>query len=72
MARLRKRNRIEEAEIGLDYLQRIHDKHEAWIGQLDGPLVILDANRNILDDAQARGDAIQQVAEAITRVLHVS
>lgn len=29
--RLLKRNRSEEAGVSLDYLKRVHDKHEAWL-----------------------------------------
>ncbi|MBA3752356.1 deoxynucleoside kinase [Candidatus Dependentiae bacterium] len=34
--RLLKRNRFEEAGVSLDYLQRVHDKHESWLIKKEG------------------------------------
>ncbi len=39
--RLQKRNRHEEATVSLDYIARIHDKHEKWLIEKEGvPLVL--------------------------------
>lgn len=39
--RLRKRNRSEEAGVPLDYLNRLHEKHEKWLVQKDDVTPIL-------------------------------
>ena len=36
---MQKRGRLEEGQVGLDYLQKIHTLHEEWLGNgfiLDG------------------------------------
>lgn len=32
LKRLQKRQRSEEGGVSLDYLQNLHEKHEAWLG----------------------------------------
>jgi len=58
--RLRKRNRHEESAVPLDYLKRLHEKHEDWlikrtdiVGYLtDVPVVTLPCNRDFEDNKE--------------------
>ena len=38
--RIKKRNRMEESSVNLEYLQSIHNQHEAWLGNIDESLII--------------------------------
>jgi len=50
--RLQKRNRSEEAVVPIEYLQKLHDKHEQWLIEKTGvapylkdtPVLVLDCN----------------------------
>jgi len=58
-ARLQKRCREEESAVTLDYLQALHQKHEAWLidkeqiedALRDIPVLILDVNQEFVQDA---------------------
>lgn len=58
--RLRKRNRHEEAAVPLDYLKRLHEKHEDWLIQRaevadylkDTPVLTLPCNHDFESDEQ--------------------
>ena len=39
-ARTQKRQRPEEASVALEYLQQIHEQHERWLMQNDGPCAL--------------------------------
>jgi len=41
--RIKKRNRMEESNVSLEYLQSIHNQHEEWLGNIDESRII-DAN----------------------------
>lgn len=49
MKRIVKRSRLEESNISLDYLKKIHEKHENWINNMNTPKLILDFSGNIND-----------------------
>lgn len=50
--RLKKRNRHEEAQVSLEYISRLHDKHEGWLIKKEGvtpmikevPVLVLDCD----------------------------
>lgn len=46
--RIKKRNRIEESSVNLEYLQSIHNQHELWLGNIDESLII---NANLPPEA---------------------
>ena len=58
--RLHKRNRTEESAVPLDYLKRLHDKHEEWLVQhndisdhiSDVPVLVLHCDNDFEDNAQ--------------------
>jgi len=58
MQRLKKRNRFEESEISLDYLESLHKKHEDWLVYqkdilkhlIDIPVLTLECNNDFKDD----------------------
>lgn len=47
VAQIQKRGREYEENIRLDYLKKLNDYYESWIGKYkEGPLMIVDANKN--------------------------
>ncbi len=72
--RLSQRNRIEEKLISLDYLQLIHDKHEAWLIHKqnvfsfvrDVPVLVLDCNKDFESDVALQQIHAQRVAEFVS------
>jgi len=72
MNRLGKRGRKEEASIKLDYLQNLHDKHEAWLHHknvskhpslYDVPILELDCNKEFETNEEAKSELIQKVRD---------
>ena len=62
-ARLNKRSRSEEKGLTLEYLQQLHNKHEAWLHHknvekheslYDVPILELDCNKDFESDAENR------------------
>lgn len=60
MARLQKRNRSEETSVSLDYLQKLHEKHDEWLVRKEGvasylqniPVLVLDCNDDFEEHIQ--------------------
>lgn len=56
--RLQKRNRSEESPVSLDYLQKLHDKHDEWLVKKEGiasylkdtPVLVLDCDSDFETD----------------------
>lgn len=64
MSRIKKRNRPEEAQITLEYLQSLHDKHEAWL--YDDPInasdiTVIDADVDFEHSEQRFDEIVQQL-----------
>ena len=76
--RLKKRSRSEEAGISLDYLQRLENKHEAWIinknyAELDlkdVPVVVLNCSQEFETDLQVQQQFFMQIEELIRGTHH--
>ena len=68
--RLLKRNRTEEHLVSLEYIQKIHEKHEAWlvdknydgsISLRDVPVLVLPSNNDFEDDKEEQARLIEKV-----------
>ncbi|MBH1989103.1 MAG: deoxynucleoside kinase [Myxococcaceae bacterium] len=63
LQRLQKRDRHEESNMPLSYLEQIHDQHESWLSQESTiPVLTLDGNLPYLDDLAARDHLVQLVS----------
>lgn len=67
--RLKKRNRSEESEVGLDYLTMVSNCHEEWLVKKEGiaqslkdiPVLILDCNADFENNPQKLQDMLNKV-----------
>lgn len=74
--RLRMRNRHEESAVPLEYLERLHQKHEDWLVDKKGiapylektPVLVLNGDDDFEHDEDARQRLVRQVEEFL--VLH--
>jgi len=58
LKRMKMRNRDEETNVTIEYLERLHNKHELWIG---GNSLILDGEVNFIGDEQTFNDYVNQI-----------
>lgn len=78
--RLVKRQRKEETGVSLDYLQRIHQKHEDWLihkkdvipGVQDIPVLVLDCNEDFETTMAHQQHHMIKVAEFVDKFMHVA
>jgi deoxyguanosine kinase len=69
MSRLQKRNRSEEVGVTLDYLQKLHAKHDEWMVQKEGiapylkdiPVLVLDCNNDFEENTDQLEKHMQNV-----------
>ncbi|MDP3889121.1 MAG: deoxynucleoside kinase [bacterium] len=72
--RLLKRNRHEEISVSLDYLQKLHDKHETWLIQKQGisdylkdvSVLILECNGDFETNSDELKKHIQNILDFFT------
>lgn len=70
-ARLRQRNRSEEAGVPLDYLKRLHEKHENWLIKKEGvseqlrdvPVLVLHCNEDFEHNEEELNKHLASVAQ---------
>jgi len=68
--RLQKRNRHEESAVGLDYLQKLHDRHEQWLVKKQDiapylektPVLTLEVDKEFETDTAEQEKLFAQVA----------
>ena len=58
LKRMKMRNRDEETNVTIEYLERLHNKHELWIG---GNSLLLDGEVNFIGDEQTFNDFVNQI-----------
>ena len=71
LSRLKMRQREEESPVGLEYLKRLHNKHEAWLLNKsdiasylnDVPVLILNCNIDFESDLDEQFKHIKNVAD---------
>jgi len=69
-ARLLKRKRFEEAVVPLEYLQRLHDRHENWLIKKEGvasylkdiPVLVIPCDSDFEHDKEEQEKHIQRIA----------
>ena len=52
--RINKRNRDEEASIPIEYLEKLHQKHEKWMSETKLPVLVIDAEKDLTQDLELK------------------
>tara|TARA_B100000214_G_C23751970_1_gene528160 strand:- start:65 stop:706 length:642 start_codon:yes stop_codon:yes gene_type:complete len=61
LKRIHKRDRCEETSVPLFYLQKIHNKHEDWLNNINTPVLILDGNVDFESDPKILDDYVNKI-----------
>lgn len=76
-ARLKTRNRPEEKEVPLEYLQSLHTRHEDWLHhrqttcpglRAEMPILTLEGNADWKSDPEERAKILRQTAEFLAQL----
>lgn len=78
-SRINKRKRSEESEIPLDYLQKLHKRHEDWLFHKKGitrslsdiPILILDCNKEFETNLKNQFAFMEQVQQFINQITQI-
>jgi len=69
--RLKIRHRQEESPVGIEYLKRLHDKHESWLLSKSNiapylknvPVLVLDCNKDFESDLEEQFKHMKAIAD---------
>jgi deoxyadenosine/deoxycytidine kinase len=68
LKRINKRNRSEEINITLDYLNKLHNLHEKWLTDNKKNVLILDNNSDYFKDEKILEQKIKKVKDFLTDI----
>lgn len=69
--RINIRKRKEENNIPMDYLTKIHNKHNEWLSNPDVPLLVLDVNNDFENNAANKKIVVNKIYGFLQKIMSV-